>query len=98
MADAAATVIANAIYLPGHRAISRVRAREVDPDSDLGDLLVTRSVGRLTSTEISEALERGIQVAESLRASKLIHASALSLQGEVRVLAREYSLTSLHIS
>jgi hypothetical protein len=98
MADAAATVIANAIDLPGHRAISRVRARELDLDSDLGDLLVTRSVGRLTSTEISEALERGIQVAESLRASKLIHASALSLQGEVRVLAREYSLTSLHIS
>jgi ApbE superfamily uncharacterized protein (UPF0280 family) len=95
MADAAATVIANAVDLPGHCAIDRVRARELDPDSDLGDLLVTQSVGQLTSTEINDALERGIQVAESLRASELVHAAALNLQGEVRVLSREHSITSL---
>jgi len=98
MADAAATVIANAIDLPGHSAIDRVRARELDPDSDLGDLLVTQSVGQLTSTEINDALERGIRVAESLRASGLVHAAALNLQGEVRVLSREHSITSLNIS
>lgn len=98
VADAAATVIANAIDLPGHSAIDRVCARELDPDSDLGDLLVTQSVGQLTSTEINDALERGIQVAESLRASELVHAAALNLQGEVRVLSREHSITSLNIS
>jgi uncharacterized protein len=98
MADAAATVIANAIDLPGHSAIDRVRARELDPDSDLGDLLVTQSVGQLTSTEINDALERGIQVAESLRASGLVHAAALNLQGEVRVVSREHSIASLNIS
>jgi uncharacterized protein len=97
MADAAATVIANAIDLPGHSAIDRVRARELDPDSDLGDLLVTQSVGQLTYKEINDALERGIQVAESLRAAELVHAAALNLQGEVRVLSREHSITSLNI-
>jgi uncharacterized protein len=98
MADAAATVIANAIDLPGHSAIDRVRACELDPDSDLGDLLVTQSVGQLTSREINDALERGIQVAESLRALGLVRAAALNLQGEVRVLSREHSITSLDIS
>jgi ApbE superfamily uncharacterized protein (UPF0280 family) len=98
MADAAATVLANAVDLPGHQAIGRIPARELAPDSDLGDLLVTQSVGQLTSAEINEALERGIRVAESLRASKLVHAAALNLQGEVRVLSLEHSITSLNIS
>ena len=40
-ADAAATLIANAVDLPGHPAIKRMPARELAPDSDLGDRLVT---------------------------------------------------------
>jgi ApbE superfamily uncharacterized protein (UPF0280 family) len=98
MADAAATVIGNAVNLPGHHAIGRVRARELDPDSDLGELLVTQSVGQLTSREINDAMEHGIRVAESLRASELVHAAALKLQGEVRVLDREHSISSPNIS
>ena len=35
----AATLIANAIDLPGHPAIRRETAREIDPDSDLGNRL-----------------------------------------------------------
>ena len=35
-ADAAATLIANAVDLPGHPSIHRVPARDLDPDSDLG--------------------------------------------------------------
>ncbi|TGS52683.1 UPF0280 family protein, partial [Mesorhizobium sp. M3A.F.Ca.ET.201.01.1.1] len=38
-ADAAATLIANAVDLPGHPAIRRVPARDLAPDSDLGDRL-----------------------------------------------------------
>src|ERR1700726_3254587 len=41
MVDAAATIIANAVDLPGHPAISHIAARELSPDSDLGDRLVT---------------------------------------------------------
>ena len=46
-ADAAATIIANAVDLPGHPAIVRVPACELAPDSDLGDRLVTQAVGRV---------------------------------------------------
>ena len=46
-ADAAATIIANAVDLPGHPAIVRCPANELQPDSDLGARLVTRDVGAL---------------------------------------------------
>ena len=85
MADAAATVVANAVDLPGHPRIGRVRACELAPDNDLGERLVTQSVGELTPGEIGEALEAGGRVAESLCGSGLIRAAALNLQGETRV-------------
>ena len=44
MADAAATIVANAVDLPGHPSVVRVPARSLAPDSDLGDRLVTRGV------------------------------------------------------
>jgi len=86
MADAAATVVANAVDLPGHPRIGRVRACELAPDNDLGERLVTQSVGELTPGEIGEALEAGGRVAESLCGSGLIRAAALNLQGETRVI------------
>ena len=66
-ADAAATIIANAVDLPGHPAIRREKARALAPDSDLGDRLVTTDVGALSSEEVAEALERGLAEAERLR-------------------------------
>jgi len=89
MADAAATVVANAVDLPGHPNIGRIPACELAPDSDLGERLVTRSVGELSRREIRDALEAGIQVAEALRASGLIRAAALNLQGQTRVIGSE---------
>src|SRR6266446_10836721 len=86
MADAAATVIANAVDLPGHPRVGRVRACDLAPDRDLGERLVTQSVGELTPGEISDALEAGIRLAESLCGSGLIRAAALNLQGETRVI------------
>ncbi len=58
-ADAAATIIANAVDLPGHPAIVRCPAHDLQPDSDLGARLVTRDVGELTGHEIQDALESG---------------------------------------
>jgi len=86
MADAGATIVGNAVDLPGHAGISRARARDLAPDSDLGDRLVTQSVANLEPDEIRDALEAGSRIAESLRDSGLIRASALNLQGETRVL------------
>jgi ApbE superfamily uncharacterized protein (UPF0280 family) len=85
MADAAATVIANAVDLPGNPRVGRARACDLAPDSDLGERLVTQSVGELTPGEIRDALEAGILLAESLSAAGLIRAAAFSLQRETRV-------------
>lgn len=84
-ADAAATLIANAVDLPGHAAITRVPARDLAPDSDLGDRLVTQGVGPLSPRDVAAALERGLQQAERLRRSCLIEAAALFLAGESRI-------------
>jgi hypothetical protein len=62
-----------------------VPARQLAPDSDLGEIPVTQAVGKLTVAEINEALTRGVTTAESLLQQKLIHAAALCLQGETRV-------------
>ncbi len=84
-ADAAATLIANAVDLPGHAAIERRPACELAPDSDLGGRLVTTGVGPLAAAEIAAALDRGLRVAEDFRARGLIAAAALFLQDEIRV-------------
>ena len=89
MADAAATIIANAVDLPGNDKIGRVRACDVAPDSDLGVHLVTQSVEDLSSHEIGEALAAGLRVAESLRRDGLIRAAALNLREEIRVVGGE---------
>ncbi|MCP3417673.1 UPF0280 family protein [Bradyrhizobium brasilense] len=84
-ADAAATVIANAVDLPNHPAILRVAASELQPDSDLGVRLVTRDVGRLSEREIEQALEAGTVRARDLLMSGLIEGATLRLLGETRL-------------
>ena len=89
MADAAATVIANAVDLPGHPSAVRVPARSLAPDSDLGDRLVTQGVGELSRAEIADALDAGVAVAEALLAEGLIRSTALHLRGETRIVGLE---------
>lgn len=78
-ADAAATIIANAVDAD-HPAIERRPACELDPDSDLGELLVTTNVGALPAAIIDQALERGAAEARRLGLS-----AALCLQGQWRL-------------
>jgi len=84
-ADAAATIIANAVDLPGHPEVVRSPACELAPDSDLGNRLVTQAVGQLTLQEADQALQAGSRTAELLLRMGLIRSAALSLQGETRV-------------
>jgi uncharacterized protein len=86
-ADAAATIIANAVDLPGHPAVIRCPARDLQPDSDLGARPVTRGVGRLSADEIDDALESGAACARLLLAAGLIDGAALRLHGEMAVVA-----------
>lgn len=85
-ADAAATVIANAVDLPGHPAIIRTPANELQPDSDLGARLVTRGVGELLQNEIAAALESGAECARELFDRGLIEGAVLQLCGDMLVI------------
>ncbi|PKU22624.1 UPF0280 family protein [Telmatospirillum siberiense] len=84
-ADAAATVIANAVDLPGHPAVSRRPARDLDPDSDLGDRSVTVAVGPLDEADCRRAIAAGVEKARILLRRGLIGGAKLSLRGVVEV-------------
>jgi ApbE superfamily uncharacterized protein (UPF0280 family) len=88
-ADVAATLIANAVDLPGHPAVARAPARARQPDSDLGDRLVTVGVGPLSPAEAAQALDRGLAAAAAMRDRGLILSAALLLAGRTRALAPE---------
>lgn len=85
-ADAAATLVANAVNLPEHPAVERIPASEIDPQSDLGDRPVTRDVGRLSGDDIARALASGEDEARALLTSGSIVAASLRLCGETRVI------------
>jgi ApbE superfamily uncharacterized protein (UPF0280 family) len=91
-ADVAATMIANAVDLPGHRAIRRVPASEIDPDSDLGDRPVTLNVGRLFESDIRAALQAGMAKAEALRQAGLIFGAVLLLRGHHKICSNDIRL------
>jgi ApbE superfamily uncharacterized protein (UPF0280 family) len=84
-ADVAATLVANTVDLPGHPAVQRLPACEIDPESDLGQRAVTVAVGPLTRDEVVAALTRGRLEAESMRAAGLIEAAVLFLDGQAEV-------------
>ena len=83
-ADAAATMIANEVNAD-HSAIERWPACALDPDSDLGELLVTVAVGDLPPAIVAAALGRGIAEARRLRLCGLIDSAALSLEEQWRI-------------
>jgi ApbE superfamily uncharacterized protein (UPF0280 family) len=87
-ADAAATVVANAVDLPDHPNVTRVPACDLDPQSDLGARLVTRDVGFLSPEEIAQALSHGEAEAQRLLRANHISAAALHLQSETRMITR----------
>lgn len=83
-ADAAATLIANAVDCPGHPGISRMSACNLQPDSDLGARPVTVAVAGLTRADIDAALAAGEDTARTFLSRGLIAACALHLAGETR--------------
>ena len=85
-ADAAATLIANAVDADDP-SIRREPASSLDPDSDLGERLVTVEVGRLAPSKVDHALDRGAAVAEAMRAAGLIAGALLSLGEKTRGVA-----------
>jgi ApbE superfamily uncharacterized protein (UPF0280 family) len=84
-ADVAATLIANAVDIPGSPLVDRLPAVQLSPDSDLGDRLVTTDVKALSDADIEAALGRGARCAEKMFARGRISSAFLSLQGAMRV-------------
>ena len=83
-ADAAATVIANAVDVadPG---IRRRPASECKDDSDLGDIPVTVDVAALAPAQVHRALDAGAARAEALQRAGLVWSVLLVCQGQWRM-------------
>ncbi len=78
-ADAAATVIANAVNVQDPRIV-RTPAHQIKDDSDLGSMAVTLDVPRLESGLVQDALRAGLARARALQAEGLIWSAALVCQ------------------
>ncbi len=84
-ADAAATLVANAVDLPGHPLVERVRAVDLVEGSDLGERLAVRGCGLLQPGEVYRALAAGVAEAERFIAAGRIEKAALFLQDQGRL-------------
>jgi len=80
-ADAAATIVANAVNVDD-RCIVRRPACELKDDSDLGTIEVTVDVPALEPLRVEQALAAGTRCAHELQARGLIHAAVLVCQGQ----------------
>ena len=79
MADAAATVIANAVDVDDPRIVRRP-ANQLKDDTDLGGIAVTVDVPPLDAAQVLAALHSGARRARELQRAGLIHAAVLVCQ------------------
>jgi ApbE superfamily uncharacterized protein (UPF0280 family) len=82
-ADVAATWIAGWTDLNSGK-VFRIPARELDPETDIPLLEVTREVGRLAPKEKRLSIDAGLAEAERLVAKGVIRGAFLAVQGETR--------------
>lgn len=87
-ADAAATLIANAVNVE-HPGIERRPASEAQDDSDLGDRLVTTAVPVLPPEVVQQALDHGVQRAEQWVDAGRVESVYLSLQHQIRLVGSQ---------
>ncbi len=80
-ADAAASMIANAVDIADARIVRRP-ACEIKDDSDLGEIPVTVDVPPLAAAQARLALAAGLARARELQAAGLVHAAFLVCQGQ----------------
>ena len=85
-ADAAATLIANAVTVD-HPAIERAPAASLREESDLGERPVTVAVEPIPADAKSAALDAGLAEARAMQRAGLIDSARLALQGQTRKLA-----------
>ena len=83
-ADAAATVVANAVNVVDPLIVRRP-ANQLKDDSDLGCIAVTVDVPRLEPERVQRALQAGLACAQALQARGLIWSAALVCQNQTAV-------------
>ena len=83
VADAFATSLANASYIDSS-AVVRGLARLIDPDTDIPDLMVTESVGRLTPQEVQQSMQQVLARLRDNVDKRIIKGATLHLQGANR--------------
>ena len=81
LADAAATIVANAVNVADVRIVRRP-AWQVRDDSDLGAIPVTVDVPALPPNLVSRALHQGLQKAQELQSGGLLWFALLACQGQ----------------
>lgn len=79
-ADAFATSLANSSYIDSP-AVRRTLARRIDPDTDIPDLMVTETIGSLTSQEIQKSIAQVEGKFSPAMKEKIILACLVSVQG-----------------
>ena len=90
-ADACATSTANAVYTP-HPGIKLDFAKNIDPDSDIGDHLVVCGVDDLPPDVIRAALANGCEQAQKYYERKLIGGAALFFYHWARLIPEAFIL------
>lgn len=85
-ADAAATWIAGEMRFPSPKVLQRP-ARELDPETDIPHLLITREVAPLTPEEKEAVLAAGISTARGLIEKGVIQGAFMAVQGMHRWIA-----------
>lgn len=89
-ADAAATLVANAVNTE-HPAIRRMPARRLREDSDLGELPVTVGVGALPDEAVDSALDAGARAVREFGDGGRLLGAYLALQGRTRTALPPYA-------
>lgn len=87
-ADAAATMVANAVDVADARIV-RAPAREVRDDSDLGDIPVTVDVPPLEAALVREAIAAGLARAREIERAGLLATALIVCQGRSASLGDE---------
>ncbi|RKL63470.1 UPF0280 family protein [Thermoanaerobacteraceae bacterium SP2] len=78
-ADACATVLCNATSIDDPR-VHKVRARDIDPNTDIPELMVTTHVDPLPDSLVIKAMAQAKQLAEKYIQENLIYGALISLQ------------------
>lgn len=81
LADAAATAVANASFVEDNNVIRR-KAGEIDPATDIPDLMVTVRVGPLSQETRSRAIAMALDRAERLVKQKTILGASINVGGQ----------------